>query len=292
MADGSRPEPGLNPARTRDRHTREPGRLAAGLALLLGVLTLWLALPRLVASALLSMRAPVIEQIDAGEAVADVELRGLIASRELALGWVADRATHEERGTALAWLAYQEEPRSAAQKAMLERAVDAIGAGLAAAPAAPKDWMQLAYLLVLLEGDTNRRAAEALLISIRTGPFQAPDFLRTRLFWALAHRDFYAAPERRQIDRQIRLAWRVAPGDLVDLARYVPGFAAPIATALDPLAGAREQLVAALDSALAPSGMAPSSSVEGLLRGAPDRSAPDHGAGITTGGSLADRSEE
>ena len=51
--------------------------------------------------------------------------------------------------------------------------------------------MQLGYLLVLLDGEPNRAAAEALLFSIRTGPFQAPDFLRRRLFWSLAHWEFY-----------------------------------------------------------------------------------------------------
>ena len=218
----------------------------AGLALLLGALILWLALPRLVASALLAMRDPVIQRMDTGEQVPEAELLGLIASRELALGWVEDRETHDEHGTALAQLAFREEPQSAAQKATLGRAIRAIRAGLAVAPAAPKDWMQLGYLLVLLEGDTNRKAAEALLVSIRTGAFQAPDFLRRRLFWSLAHWPFYDGEERRWMGDQIRAAWRVAPGELADLALHVPDFFAPIASALERIAGAREQFVAAL----------------------------------------------
>ena len=129
---------------------------------------------------------------------------------------------------------------------MLEGAVGATRAGLAVAPADPKDWMQLGYLLVLLEGDPNRRAARALLVSIRTGAFQAPDFLRRRLFWSLAHWAFYDAEERRQINDQVRLVWRVAPGELADLALHVPEFFAPIASALEKVPGAREQFVAAL----------------------------------------------
>jgi hypothetical protein len=225
--------------------------LAAGLAIVLGALILWLALPRLMAAAWLAIRDPVIQKMDSDEPVSRAELLGLIASRELALSWVGDRETHAELGTALAELAFREEPGVAAQKAALERAVQALQAGLAAAPASPKDWLQLGYLLVLLEGDPNRRAAEALLLSIRTGAFQAPEFLQRRLFWSLAHWAFYGPEERRQIGDQIRLAWRVAPGHLADLALQVPDFFDPIASALEQAPGARQQFVAALAVAMA-----------------------------------------
>jgi len=224
---------------------RQPS-LAAALALLLGALVLWLALPRVVGSALLALRDPVIQRMDAGEPVSDAELLGLIASRELALGWVDDREAHDERGTALAELAFREAPGSAAERARLEQAVEALRAGLAVAPGAPKDWMQLGYLLVLLEGGPNRKAAEALLVSIRTGAFQAPDFLHRRLFWSLAHWTFYDEEERGEIGDQIRLAWRIAPGELADLALYVPDFLAPVSAALEQAPPAREQFVAAL----------------------------------------------
>ena len=184
--------------------------------------------------------------MDAGEPVSEAELLGLIASRELALGWVENRKTQDERGTALAELAFREEPRSATERATLEQAADALRAGLAVAPAAPKDWMELGYLLVLLEGDPNRKAAQALLVSVRTGPFQAPDFLHRRLFWALAHWKFYEEEEREEIGDQIRLAWRVAPGELADLALYVPEFFTPISSALDQVPPARAHFVAAL----------------------------------------------
>jgi hypothetical protein len=66
------------------------------------------------------------------------------------------------------------------------------------------------------------------------------------LFWSLVHRDFLNQVERRQIDDQIRLTWRVAPGELADLARHVPGFFGPIASALESTPGAPQQFVAAL----------------------------------------------
>ena len=228
------------------RSPRGRHRLLAGVALVLGALILWLALPRVVASTLLAMRDPVVERADEGEQVSAAELLSLIASRELALSWVEDRETHGERATALAKLAFQQAPESAAQRAALKRAVDALRAGLALAPADPRGWMQLAYLLVLLEGDTSRKAAQALLVSIRTGAFQAPGFLNRRLFWSLAHWSFYDDDERRQIDDQIRLVWRIAPGELAELARDVPDFFAPIASALND--GAREQFLAATDA--------------------------------------------
>ena len=73
----------------RRRPALNPSRVAAGLALLLGALILALALPRVLASALLALRDPVMQRMDAGEQVSPAELLGLIASRELALGWVA-----------------------------------------------------------------------------------------------------------------------------------------------------------------------------------------------------------
>jgi hypothetical protein len=220
--------------------------LAAGLALLLGGLILWLAVPRVIASGLLALRDPVIQQMDAGEPVSEPELLGLIASRELALDWVDDRDTHDERGTALAELAARGESQSPAEMAALERAIGATRAGLALAPADPRDWMQLGYLLVLLEGDPHRASAEALLFSIRTGSFEAPDFLGRRLFWCLAHWTFYDDEERRQIGDQIRLVWRVAPGDLAELALHLPDFFAPIADALEKVPGAQEAFLAAV----------------------------------------------
>ena len=227
--------------------------MSAGLALLLGALILWLALPRALASAWLTLRDPVIQQMDAGEHVSEPELLGLIASRELALSWVEDRETRDELGTALAELAFRREQQNATDRAMLERAVAATRAGLAVAPADPRDWMQLGYLLVLLEGDTNRKAAEALLASIRTGPFEGPDFLHRRLFWCLAHWAFYDQEERRRVGDQIRLVWDAAPGELGDLALDAPDFYAPIAAALESDPGAWEQFVAALAFATPPS---------------------------------------
>jgi hypothetical protein len=213
---------------------------------LLGGLILWLAVPRMLASAWLALRDPVIQQLDAGEAVSEAELLGLIASRELALSWVEDRDAYDERGTALAELALRGDRLGAAERATLQRAIGATRAGLAVAPADPRDWIRLAHLLVLLDGDPSREAATALLFSIRTGAFVAPDLLRRRLFWSLAHWPFYDHEERRQIADQVRLAWRVAPGEVAELALDLPELFAPIAAALEEVPGAREQFVAAL----------------------------------------------
>jgi hypothetical protein len=198
------------------------------------------------ASLWLASRAPVLERIAAGEPASEAELLGLIASRELALGWVEDRETHDQRATALAELAFRAASLGEAEKVTLERAIAATRAGLALAPGDPRDWMQLGYLLVLRDGDPNREAAEALLFSIRVGAFQAPDLIRRRLFWALTHWELYDQQERRQIGDQIRLAWRAAPGALADLALYGPEFLGPIASALEEDPTAHGQLVGAL----------------------------------------------
>jgi hypothetical protein len=228
----------------RGAHDRRS--LAAGLALLLGGLILWLAAPRVVASALLALRDPVIQRMDAGAPVSEPELLGLIASRELALSWIEDRDAQDERGTALAELAARGQTQGPAERAALERAIGATRAGLASAPADPRNWMQLGYLLVLLEGDAHQDSAEALLFSIRTGSFEAPDFLGRRLFWCLAHWTFYYDEERRQINDHIRLVWRVAPGELAELALHLPDFFAAIAAALEEVPGAQEAFLAAV----------------------------------------------
>jgi hypothetical protein len=193
-----------------------------------------------------ALREPVIQHIAADEGVSRAHLLGLIASRELALDWVDDAATHQERATALTMLASEEGSQGATRGALLERAIEATRAGLAAAPADPKDWMQLAYRLVLLEGDVNRAAAEALLMSIRTAAYGAPEFLNRRLFWSLAHWALYDEDERRQIAAQVRLAWRMTPGALADLTLDVPEFFPPVVSALEDVPGAQEQFVAAL----------------------------------------------
>jgi hypothetical protein len=213
---------------------------------MLGGLLLWLAVPRVMASLWLASRAPVLERMAAGEPASEAELLALIASRELALGWVEDRETHDQRATALAELAFRAASLGAAEKATLERAIAATRAGLALAPADPRNWMQLGYLLVLLEGDVSPEAARAFLFSIRTGALQSPDFLRRRLFWMLAHWTFYDQEERRQIGAQIRLAWRVAPGGLADLALNDAEFLAPIASALEEDPTAHGRFVGAL----------------------------------------------
>jgi hypothetical protein len=241
------PEPGRRlRSRRRRRHRSRPRALPAALALLLGGLLLWLAVPRVLASLWLAARDPVLERMAAGEPVAEAELLGLIASRELALGWVADRETHDERATALAELAFRAASLGDAEQATLERAIAATRAGLALAPADPRDWMQLGYLLVLLEGDVTPAAAQAFLFSIRVGAFQEPDFLRRRLFWALAHWTFYDERERHRLGEQIRLVWRAAPGALADLALYGPEFLQPITSALEAAPLAHRQFVAAL----------------------------------------------
>jgi hypothetical protein len=239
-------QPGQVSAARTERRRALRRCFAACLALLTGGLILSLAVPRMLASAWLASRDPVIEQMDAGEGVSKSELLGLIASREIALSWVADRDAHDERATALAQLAFRGERQSATERTILESAVEATRAGLALAPADPKDWMQLGYLLVLLDGGPNRSTAEALLASMRTGAFEAPDFMRRRLFWSLAHWAFYDERERRQINDQIRLIWRVAPGELADLALHVPSTFVPIASALDEDAGARDIFLAAV----------------------------------------------
>ncbi len=218
------------------------GLAAACLAILLGGAILALAVPRVGASFWLGLRDYEAELGHTGLLVSESGLRGLIASRELALGWVESRGAHVDVAEALELLAADAEPEGAAKRGLLERAIGEMQAGLALAPAGSRDWLRLAYLTALLNG-RDPRAAEAVQLAIRTSPYDAPEFLAWRLdlslyLWPL----FDDAAERQRIERQIRLAWEEAPEELAGLALDAPEYRAVIYSALDEFPQLQQRL--------------------------------------------------
>lgn len=145
------------------------------------------------------------------------DLQALIASRRLALAWGEGSEMHADLAAAHLTLSEREEPDSEHERVLLERAVDATQAGLALAPADPRGWLQLGYLSALLSGP-HRTSAEALLLSMRTGPYDAPGFLQMRLHLALLHWGLLDVAEREQVERQVSALWDSAPFAVVDLA--------------------------------------------------------------------------
>lgn len=227
-------------------HRRSKGDLvSAGLAVLVGALILALAAPRLGAAVWLRLRDREAELVHVGLPVPERDLHGLIASRELALGWVAARGPHADIAAALALLSASEEPESGAERELLGRAADEVRTGLALAPADSRGWLRLAFLTTVLDG-RNERAAKALQVSIQTGPYDTPEFLALRLDLALHHWSLFDEAGRRRIEEQIRLAWAEVPGELAELALDEPDYHAIIMSALEDRPEAQRRLTAVM----------------------------------------------
>jgi hypothetical protein len=201
-------------ARTVSRRARA----RAGFALALGGAILLLAVPRVVAAFWLWLRAPTMDLVIYQEPVSAADLYGLIASRELALGWVDASASRSEQAAALTVLASLEEPESARERELLERALGATEASLARGPADPRGWTRLAYLRTLLAAAPDPAAARALALSLRTGRYDRPDFLARRLHLILLHWPVMPAAAQSRVGDQIRLIWQEEPEELVGLA--------------------------------------------------------------------------
>jgi hypothetical protein len=191
--------------------------------MVVAVAVLLVAVPRALAAFWLWLRAPVMDLISYQEPVLAGDLYSLIASRELASGWVDAGATHDDMAAAYAVLASLKEPDSEAERALLQRALAETQASLARAPADPRGWARLAYLRTLLTAEPDRQAARALQLSLRTGAYERPDFLTLRLYLLLLHWPVMTDPERADAAGQMQLLWQEAPDDLVHLA-LKPGF--------------------------------------------------------------------
>jgi hypothetical protein len=183
------------------------------------------------ASFWLWLRAPVMDLVNYQEPVSASDLYGLIASRELALGWTQAGGTYSDLASALTVLASFEQPDSEQERALLERAIAATEAGLARAPADPRSWTRLAYLRTLLKSEPDPQAAQALQLSLQSGRYQRPDFLTLRLYLLLLQWPLIPDAGRARVGDQIQLLWREAPDQLVTLAREV-GFTDLILAAL------------------------------------------------------------
>lgn len=228
----------------------------ACLAVAIGGAILALAVPRLGGALWLTLRDPVMAAIQSGTPVSTAELRGLVASRELALEWVDDGKAHADVAAALTSLAAGEAPGSAAARELLGRAIGAMAAALARAPADPRGWLRLAYLATMLDGPTPR-AARALQLSVRTGPYDTPEFLTLRLRLGLLHWPLFEPAERRRIEAQIRLLWREAPGTLVRLVVDAGHYAPIVRSALAGLPGERARLDALVEETMRDRALAP-----------------------------------
>ena len=141
-------------------------------------------------------------------------------------------------------LALQREAGSPAERRLLTQAIAAVRESLRRAPAEPRGWMRLAQFQTLRDGP-RRASAEALLLSLRTGPYERVDFLTLRLYLGLLHWDLYGAAERNRLRRQLELVWDEAPAEIMELA-FDPEIAPALDAALRALRALRAPFVEAL----------------------------------------------
>lgn len=208
-------------------HTLPPSRrraspASAAIAATLGLLALFLALPRLqVEGVILAAKAAIAEGQRAEAQTTDGGRGGTPMDLDTARALAARLKDAAETGRSpeaysLAGQAHLlAVGRALAQRdSMLvasntQAAAEAFRSALAANPAAPYDWARLAYADFFL----NQRpaAADAWSMSVRTGSFD-PALMERRLILGWAMREWLEPPVRAAFDEQIWFSWRLDGG--------------------------------------------------------------------------------
>jgi hypothetical protein len=136
------------------------------LGLVLGVVLLVLAGPRLVAAVLGTPADRVAFYLEDGQRVTDEVLAGLVVARRAAAGWHQTAQDYRDIAAAELMLAHR-----GAQAPAYEDAERALGRSLAMAPLVPHGWARLAHVAAL-QGRDGASVIAALRASIRTGPYE------------------------------------------------------------------------------------------------------------------------
>lgn len=197
----------------------------------LAAASLTLGVPRLIAAFWDSFHDTTVALVYARQPVAPGDLRGLVASRRLALRRVPSGKGHAELAAAYLALEERDGPASDADEDYLARAAEATRSGLALSPSDGRGWLQHAYLLMRDVETPTPEAAAALDLSMRIMPYDAPEFIAMRIHLSLLSWALFEDAARARVLAQIRLAWRLAPRAVVELAT-TPGFAPFLAAAL------------------------------------------------------------
>lgn len=208
-----------------------PRRIGPALvAVALGAGLAGLGLPQLVAALRTTDARAVLWEARSGPMPAPDRLAAAAADLDAAQWWVTDGEALGDRGFLLLQQA-QAAPPGPRRSALLDQAMAATAAGLAAAPAQPSLWARLAWLHTV-HGD-RASALPALRMSLLTGPV-APALMASRLELGLSLMPVMDPDTRALLRRQVRLLWVVSPDRVAALAQKAPtgGF---IRDALDDL---------------------------------------------------------
>jgi hypothetical protein len=200
------------PGRIGRLYRDRPGPLPALFAVLLGLVLIAMAAPRLVAGLLIAPHDELVrglsrETIGKGPALAEAS-----ADYEAALTWDDEANSAAQLATLDYLLAQSVGFESEAGLTWLRRTLAAARRAVAGNPAQPYTWVQIALALERLEG-TSERSVAALMESIRRGAFQ-PRLAVLRSGLALRAWPLLEAEERRLAAGQILLAAEVDPAAL------------------------------------------------------------------------------
>jgi hypothetical protein len=197
-AGGKRSTPG-RPDRYRTSLIAALAAALLGSALLLG------AVPRLVAAFHLLPGDPGMALLNSGQLPSPQAYARIVASRRAAAWWLPTPSTLTDLGVAALSLA---QASSEGRAPLLDLAERQLEAGLAGAPLDPHAWTYLAFVHTAT-GD-HERAAQALHLALRTGPFQ-PELTLPRAALGLTNWPWLDPAARALFGAEFAHAMRLAP---------------------------------------------------------------------------------
>lgn len=185
------------------------------IALCLGLVLLWLAIPRTVVAFMNLPGDPVRQAIQTGGPVTGDDLHGLVSSRENALQWNNGGRIWADLGLAYMLLARQAGYATVAGTDYLEMSAKAIETGLSKAPADPYAWTRKSFIDLQLEGP-GRSAKNALILSLFTGPYER-SLAHSRIQYAFSVWHRLNASQQAMVHTQIEFLDRFNRSRLVQI---------------------------------------------------------------------------
>jgi tetratricopeptide (TPR) repeat protein len=198
-ARGGTPRPRSQTARSRKSLFAPLFAALLGSALLLG------AVPRLVAAFHLLPGDPGMALLNSGQLPSPQAYERIVASRRAAAAWLAAPATLADLGVAALSLA---QASAEGRPALLDLAERQFQAAVAGAPIDPHAWTYLTFVHTAT-GD-HERAAQALDLALRTGPYE-PDLTLPRAALGLTNWPWLAPAARARLGAEFAHALRLAP---------------------------------------------------------------------------------
>ncbi len=201
-------------------------------------LTLWLSVPRLVASLLKAPAHFTVLAAHRNKTLTEGELARAIATLEKVRDWEMSADLNSELGFLLLLQAARSEPEERQQE-VAARAADFLEQSLLLSASRPHPWVRLAFAR-WFHGDEALRVTEPLEQSIEIGPYVGAIAI-TRLKLLLHIWEHLSPKLKLYTLNQIRYIWPNAGGELLELAKRT---SQPwvIRRALRPVPGALQQL--------------------------------------------------